>query len=175
MFTSSSSVTFSFCPQCAASHKQLLGFLPQDATFVKSRPEYRSFPLVWNAFPSSLLPSPLVLLAHTYLSGLHRGDNLSREASPLLVCLAFYILIVIAYCYLTVYWLGCNKERGKLTILKNDVRDSPGGPVVKTPCFHGMGTGLIPGQGTKILHAAWHGQKKKKDVICIECIKKGIK
>ena len=22
------------------------------------------------------------------------------------------------------------------------------------------GTGLIPGQGTKILHAAWHGQKK---------------
>ena len=24
------------------------------------------------------------------------------------------------------------------------------------------GTGSIPGQGTKILHAAWHGQKKKK-------------
>ena len=27
--------------------------------------------------------------------------------------------------------------------------------------------GLIPGQGTKILHALWHGQKKKKDM-CLE-------
>ena len=26
------------------------------------------------------------------------------------------------------------------------------------------GTGLIPGQGTKIPHAAWHGGKKKKKV-----------
>ena len=25
------------------------------------------------------------------------------------------------------------------------------------------GTGLIPGQGTKILHAMWHGQKKQKN------------
>ena len=25
------------------------------------------------------------------------------------------------------------------------------------------GTGLIPGQGTKISEAAWHGQKKKRD------------
>ena len=25
------------------------------------------------------------------------------------------------------------------------------------------GRGLIPGQGTKILHAVWHGQKKKKE------------
>ena len=27
------------------------------------------------------------------------------------------------------------------------------------------GTGLIPDWGTKIPQAAWHGQKKKKDVI----------
>ena len=39
----------------------------------------------------------------------------------------------------------------------------PGGPVViglHAPTAGGMG--LIPGRGTKILHAAWHGQKKKK-------------
>ena len=37
--------------------------------------------------------------------------------------------------------------------------DFPGSPVVKTPCFHcrGQGFHLIPGQGTKILHAKWHG------------------
>ena len=27
------------------------------------------------------------------------------------------------------------------------------------------GTGLVPGQGTKIPHAAWHSQKKKKKKI----------
>ena len=26
----------------------------------------------------------------------------------------------------------------------------------------GGGTGSIPGQGTKILHAAWHGQEMRK-------------
>ena len=31
---------------------------------------------------------------------------------------------------------------------------------LRTPYTGGMG--LIPGQGTKILHAAWCGQKKKK-------------
>ena len=34
--------------------------------------------------------------------------------------------------------------------------DFPGGPVVKTLCFYTVGgTGLTPGQGTKIPHAAW--------------------
>ena len=33
--------------------------------------------------------------------------------------------------------------------------DLPGGPVVKTPCFHCRGIGSVPGQGTKILHAMW--------------------
>ena len=36
------------------------------------------------------------------------------------------------------------------------------GPVVKTPCFHCRGTaggvGLIPGQGTRIIHATQRGQ-----------------
>ena len=37
-----------------------------------------------------------------------------------------------------------------------------GGLVVRIPYFHCRGTGLIPGQGTKILHAAQHSQKEKK-------------
>ena len=40
--------------------------------------------------------------------------------------------------------------------------DFPGGPVVKTLRFHCRGVGAIPGQGTKIPHAARHSQKKKK-------------
>ena len=34
-------------------------------------------------------------------------------------------------------------------------------PVVRAPHFHCGGKGLIPGQGTKILHATWNGQKQK--------------
>ena len=33
---------------------------------------------------------------------------------------------------------------------------------VRTLCFHGNRHRSIPGQGTKILHAGWHSQKKKK-------------
>ena len=43
--------------------------------------------------------------------------------------------------------------------------DFPGGPVVKTQCFHCKEHGLSPGQGTKIPHASQHGRKiegKKK-------------
>ena len=40
------------------------------------------------------------------------------------------------------------------------VGNFPGDPVVKTLSFLCMG--LIPRQGTKILHAAWRGQKKKR-------------
>ena len=38
-------------------------------------------------------------------------------------------------------------------------RELAGGPVVRTPCFHCWGLGSIPGERTKILQAAWHGQK----------------
>ena len=41
----------------------------------------------------------------------------------------------------------------------------PGGPVIKTLCFHCLGPGLITVQGTKILQAAQHSQKKKKKKI----------
>ena len=30
--------------------------------------------------------------------------------------------------------------------------------------FPTLGTGLIPGQGTKIPQAVWHGQKKKRKI-----------
>ena len=44
----------------------------------------------------------------------------------------------------------------------NDLREFPGGLMVRTPCFQRHGAGSIPGQGTKIPKAAQHGQKKKK-------------
>ena len=40
----------------------------------------------------------------------------------------------------------------------------PGGPVVRTWGFHHGGLGSIPGQGTKIPQAKWHGQKKKTEI-----------
>ena len=43
-----------------------------------------------------------------------------------------------------------------------EIRDFPGGPVVKTPYFHCSGHGFVPGWETKILHATWHSHKKKK-------------
>ena len=37
-----------------------------------------------------------------------------------------------------------------------------GSPVVKTPCFQCRGSrGLMPGWGTKIVHATWYGPKKR--------------
>ena len=44
-------------------------------------------------------------------------------------------------------------------------RKFPGGPVFRTLCLHYRtvgGTGLIPGQGTKIPHAVWFSQERKK-------------
>ena len=59
---------------------------------------------------------------------------------------------------------GCRmKKSGKADLLScKDFLDFPGSPVIKTPCFYFRGTGSIPGWGTKILHATWHSQKKKK-------------
>lgn len=41
---------------------------------------------------------------------------------------------------------------GKFAVVEGLKRVFPGGPVVKTLCFHCRGTGSIPGQGTKIPH-----------------------
>ena len=40
--------------------------------------------------------------------------------------------------------------------------DSPGVPVVKNPPCNARDVGSIPGQGTKIPYAMWHGQKNTK-------------
>ena len=45
---------------------------------------------------------------------------------------------------------------------KKNLREFPGGPVLRTPHFHCQGPGSIPGQGTKIPQAAQHDQKRKK-------------
>ena len=41
-----------------------------------------------------------------------------------------------------------------LSIIKKSIGHFPGGPVVKNPPSNSGDTGLIPGQGTKIPHAA---------------------
>ena len=46
-------------------------------------------------------------------------------------------------------------------MLNNYLWGLPGGPMVKFCASNERGTGLIPGQGTKILHAKQHSQKKK--------------
>ena len=45
---------------------------------------------------------------------------------------------------------------------KQTNRDFPGGPVVKNLPYNAGDTGSIPGQGTKILHAAQRGRKERK-------------
>ena len=50
----------------------------------------------------------------------------------------------------------------KVMIKSNRNKDFPGGPAVKTRTFCASTVGAmgsIPGWGTKILHAAWRGQK----------------
>ena len=45
----------------------------------------------------------------------------------------------------------------------NNIREFPGGPVVRTQHFHCQGQGSIPGWGIKILQTMRHGQKNKKE------------
>ena len=42
--------------------------------------------------------------------------------------------------------------------------DFPGGPMVKTPCFHCRWHKFYPWSGSEIPLEAWHGGKKKKSV-----------
>ena len=43
-------------------------------------------------------------------------------------------------------------------------------PVIRTQCFHCQGPGSIHSQGTKILQAAQHGQKVKKQILSEELL-----
>ena len=47
-------------------------------------------------------------------------------------------------------------------VTEDSLRDFPGRPAVRTRCFHCHGLGSVPSRGTKILQAAWHGQKQKQ-------------
>ena len=46
--------------------------------------------------------------------------------------------------------------------------DLPDGPVVKTSPFNAEGEGLIPGQGIKVPHVTWCGQKIKTKFCCVK-------
>ena len=48
-----------------------------------------------------------------------------------------------------------------LHFLRLPFRDFHGGPVSGLHAASAGGTGSVPGQGTKIPHATWHGQKIK--------------
>ena len=52
-------------------------------------------------------------------------------------------------------FLGCYKQT-----LNVHFWEFPGSPVVRTLSFQCWGLGSIPGQGTKILYAAWCSKKK---------------
>ena len=54
-------------------------------------------------------------------------------------------------------------------------RDSPGGPLVKTPHFHSRDMGLILGQGTKILQALWWPERIHKIFLIKEREKKYVR
>ena len=50
--------------------------------------------------------------------------------------------------------------------IKIRFREFPGGPVVGLHASTAEDTGLIPGQGTRIPRAMWHGQKKNQIYFC---------
>ena len=47
-------------------------------------------------------------------------------------------------------------------VIRRVSRDLPGSPWLRLHASNAGGVGSIPGQGTKIPHAVWHSQKKKK-------------
>ena len=50
-------------------------------------------------------------------------------------------------------------------LFKEDARDFPGGPVVKNLPSNAGDEGLIPGQGTKILHAPCPKNHKPETIL----------
>ena len=48
-------------------------------------------------------------------------------------------------------------------IYSRNIRDILGGPVVQTVLPMPGHMGSIPGRGTRITYAKWHGKKKKKE------------
>ena len=66
----------------------------------------------------------------------------------------------------TVY-LREDRKKKKLTVTTYSFRDFPDGPVLRLQTSSTGGVGLISGQETKIPHALWRGQKKKRKIFLI--------
>ena len=58
---------------------------------------------------------------------------------------------------------------------KDDIRDFPGGPVVKTSPSSAGGAGSIPGRGAKIPHASWPKNQNIKQKQCCNKFNKTLK
>ena len=72
--------------------------------------------------------------------------------------------------------MGYSVLHGENDFLKAKCQEFPGGPVVRTPCFHCGGRGSTPGRGTKIPQASRRGQKKKKKpIVSLNAHQKGAK
>lgn len=52
----------------------------------------------------------------------------------------------------------------KRRALERSIKEFPEGLVVRLLGFQCCGQGLVPGWGAEIPQAAWHGQKKKKNI-----------
>ena len=52
-----------------------------------------------------------------------------------------------------------NIQTAHISNKKKKFRDFPGGPAVRTPCFHYRGQRFNPWLGNRIPHAAWYGKK----------------
>ena len=57
-----------------------------------------------------------------------------------------------------------DRERKKNGQIKRISGEFPGGPVARTLYSQSKVPGSIPGQGTKIPHVMWCGQKKKREM-----------
>ena len=64
------------------------------------------------------------------------------------------ICSIYVYQIITLYTLSLHNVMWHLYFKKARRRDFPGGPALKDPPGNGGDTGSIPGEGTKILHAA---------------------
>ena len=86
--------------------------------------------------------------------GLHPPPQLARHDQD--VCTCAFQIHTGTHVYITAYvFIHMRLQKGRQ-------RDFPGGPAVRTPCFHCRHPGSIPGRGTKILQAAvWPREERK--------------
>ena len=93
-------------------------------------------------FGSSLLNNVLLYLSFSnqfyYESVYYKSPNLS--------------VLGLRSCHIFYGWFSSSEKQ----------RDFPGGPVIKSLCYHEGGMGSIPGRWTKIPHDTWYGTPPPK-------------